>query len=178
MVNRIDLSPIKLTLACVAGSHVQKSTITQLRFPGYPPGAQCYSKICIYLRIKHFQHMYLRTDTHLCVCEEAFIYSSWQSYKMGTILSPFDKEKTGTWGGTRLFSPRAHENKCLGKGEMVNPRGPTRSIREGLREAAFLSVWGSALLLCLWILGPTTILSGMMQQKVSSEANSSWNQGC
>lgn len=88
------------------------------------------------------------------------------------------KEKTGTWGGTRLFSPRAHENKCLGKGEMVNHQGPARSIREGLREAAFLSVWGSALLLCLWILGPTTILSGMMQQKVSSEANSSWNQDC
>lgn len=42
--------------------------------------------------------MYLRTDTHLCVCEEAFIYSSWQSYKMGTILSPFDKRENWDLG--------------------------------------------------------------------------------
>lgn len=84
--------------------------------------------------------------------------------------------RNGAGAQARQSDSRAHESKCLGKGQTVHLPRPKQSNRQLLTEVSLPPVWGPAPVAMAIGPRPTSILPGIMQQKPNSKCNSSRNQ--
>lgn len=83
--------------------------------------------------------------------------------------------------GAQFWQPgsRAHENKCLGKGDRVNPQGPLWYSRRELAEASLCPVWGPAAFAVT--MEPATLshpLRNNATKKTNSKPTTSWTWDC